>query len=228
MTDPLEQAASQVVNVPASTLQQTNDAPIETLETLLARHRAEERDLNTKIISLRKTIPKNNKAKKREITSRISDMEYHLKQSQDEELRRFHGTPDYDDGISLDALQKLTVEEEPVAPSATPTTSQHGGSSNNSKKPNRAKLKKERREQEMQRLRDEAEKEAENQVDMGLLESESISELLVPMKLRVQEVSTAVKYKGGAGFLILSLSLSFHVLCRLPLMVTGKYGLTNQ
>jgi OTU domain-containing protein 6 len=194
MADSLEQAASQVVDVPETTIQQkANDAPIETLETLLARHRAEERDLNTKIINLRKTIPKNNKAKKREISSRISDMEYHLKQSQDEELRRYHGTPDNDDGISLDALHKLTVEEEPVAPAASPTTS--GGN----KKPNRAKLKKERREMEMQRLRDEAEKEAENQVDMGLLESESIRELLVPMKLRVQEVSTCCQKKKRVG-----------------------------
>ncbi|CAO3599486.1 unnamed protein product [Absidia cylindrospora] len=133
------------------------------------------------------------------MTSRISDMEYHLKQQQQEELRRYHAKQkgldpdqhtmddDDDDGISLDALNHLTVEEETVAPLSTPKVKPVAAMAG--KKPNRAKLKKERREQEMQRLRDEAEKEAENQVDMGQLESDSISELLVPMKLRVQEIT---------------------------------------
>ncbi|KAI8337986.1 hypothetical protein BC941DRAFT_460951 [Chlamydoabsidia padenii] len=187
MTDQLEQVASEVVDIPDTTKETIQDTCENTLEIILGRHRAEERDLNTKIINLRKTIPKNNKAKKRDINNRISDMEYHLKQAQQEELRQYHAKQsgvnvinddDDDDGISLDRLNTLTIEEEPVAPSSSPK-----------KKPNRAKLKKERREQEMQRLREEAEKEAENQVDMGQLESDSIRELLVPMKLRVQEIT---------------------------------------
>ena len=40
----------------------------------------------------------------------------------------------------------------------------------------------------MQRLRDEAEKEASGQVDMAALEKESIQELLGPLKLKVHEV----------------------------------------
>ncbi|KAI9310294.1 hypothetical protein BX666DRAFT_1276736 [Dichotomocladium elegans] len=41
----------------------------------------------------------------------------------------------------------------------------------------------------MQRMREEAEKEAEGQVDMAALETEAIRELLVPLKLRVHEIS---------------------------------------
>jgi OTU domain-containing protein 6 len=37
-------------------------------------------------------------------------------------------------------------------------------------------------------MREEAEKEADGQVDRGQLESEAIQELLVPMRLRVSEV----------------------------------------
>lgn len=37
-------------------------------------------------------------------------------------------------------------------------------------------------------MREEAEKEAEGQVDRGKLERDAITELLVPMRLRVSEV----------------------------------------
>lgn len=57
------------------------------------------------------------------------------------------------------------------------------------KKPNKAKLRLQRREAEMQRMRDEAEKEASGQVDMGAVEKEAIRELLGPMKLRVREIT---------------------------------------
>lgn len=46
-----------------------------------------------------------------------------------------------------------------------------------------------RREAEMQRMREEAEKEASGQVDMGAVEKEAIRELLGPMKLRVKEIT---------------------------------------
>jgi hypothetical protein len=90
----------------------------------------------------------------------------------------------FDDGISLDRLNELTIEEGPVAPTATPTISD----SRNRKKPNRQKQRKERKEAQIQKLRDEAEKEAEGQVDRGQLESDAIKELLVPMQLRVSAV----------------------------------------
>ncbi|CAO3625425.1 unnamed protein product [Cunninghamella echinulata] len=108
-------------------------------------------------------------------------MEYQLKKQQQEEIRKYHskqkGVVDDDtinnnnqeeveDGISLDTLNQLTLEEEPVAPSSSPRMKAFV------KKPNKAKLKKEKREKEMQRLREEAEKEAKGQVDMGKLESD--------------------------------------------------------
>ncbi|KAI8065250.1 hypothetical protein BC940DRAFT_304581 [Gongronella butleri] len=193
----LEQAATDTIAAPARV---ENDTPShledESLQHILARHREEERELNNKVIALRKTIPKNNKAKKRDMNNRISDMEYALKTKHDNEIRKFHikqngGDPDQvqdddaDDGISLDALNRLTVEEEPVAPSSSPVVQAQGLK----KKTNKAKLKKEKRAQEMNRLRDEAAKEAEGQVDMGKLESDAIKELLVPMKLRLQEIN---------------------------------------
>jgi OTU domain-containing protein 6 len=80
-------------------------------------------------------------------------------------------------------LNELTIEEGPVAPTATPTIG-----SSKSRKPNRQKQRKERKEAELQKMREEAEKEAEGQVDRGKLERDAITELLVPMRLRVSEV----------------------------------------
>ncbi|KAG0169373.1 OTU domain-containing protein 6A [Apophysomyces sp. BC1021] len=166
----------------------------ETLDSMLNRHRAEQRDLNNKIAGLRKTVPKSNKQKKREMTSRISDMEYHLKMRHEEELRALQGEPDeQDDGISLERLNALIVEEEPVAPLPSPSVQP--------KKTNRNKLRKERKEAEMQRLRDEAEKEAENQVDYAAVENEAINELLVPMKLKVEETTYKELREAAASYM---------------------------
>lgn len=83
-------------------------------------------------------------------------------------------------------MNELTIEEGPIAPTGTPNIGGNGGR----KKPNRQKLRKERKEAEIQKMKDEAEKEAEGQVDRGQLESDAIKELLVPMRLRVSEVNT--------------------------------------
>lgn len=200
----LEQLATEVVATPDTVQKEEEGNDLlkeETLQDILGRHRTEERELNNKVIALRKSVPKSNKSKKREINSQIIDMEYQLKQQQQEEIRKYHakqkGVVDEDiinnnnqeeveDGISLDTLNRLTLEEEPVAPSSSPRMKSFV------KKPNKAKLKKEKREKEMQRLREEAEKEAEGQVDMGKLESDSIQELLVPMKLELQEVLSKI------------------------------------
>lgn len=58
-----------------------------TLEQLLEAHKEEQKQLTSKIIGLRKGVPKSNKQKKREVNSRIADLEYDLKKKQDEEIR---------------------------------------------------------------------------------------------------------------------------------------------
>lgn len=60
-----------------------------TLEQLLEQHKEEQKKLTSKIIALRKGAPKSDKRKKREVASRIADLEYDLKKKQEEELRVF-------------------------------------------------------------------------------------------------------------------------------------------
>lgn len=91
-------------------------------------------------------------------------------------------------------MQELSIEEEvPVAPAPTPQPT-------TKKKKNRAKQRLQRREAEMQRLREEAEKEASEQVDMAALEREAIDELLGPMKLRVREASQSRVWRECSFF----------------------------
>ncbi|KAG2202538.1 hypothetical protein INT47_012532 [Mucor saturninus] len=160
-----------------------------TLEQLLEAHKEEQKQLTSKIIGLRKGVPKSNKQKKREVNSRIADLEYDLKKKQDEEIRVLkaveagidpHKEP-MDDGISLDRLDALTLDE--VTDTAEPVKEQP------KKKVNRAKAKIEKRNAEMERLRLEAIKESENQVDLGVMETEAITKLIAPMNLRIKQIS---------------------------------------
>ncbi|KAG1436939.1 hypothetical protein G6F56_013339 [Rhizopus delemar] len=162
-----------------------------TLNDLLEKHKEEQKQLTTKIIALRKSAPKSDKRKKREINSRIADLEYNLKTQQEEEIRALKAKEagldpnetqnEEDDGISMDLLDKLTIQHE--------EQEQGASSQPKVKKVNKAKLRIEKRNAEMERLREEAEKEAANQVDQGVLETEAIKELLVPMNLRIKQIT---------------------------------------
>lgn len=58
-----------------------------TMQQLLENQKEEQKKLTTKIIALRKGVPKSDKRKKREVASRIADMEYDLKKKHEEEIR---------------------------------------------------------------------------------------------------------------------------------------------
>lgn len=87
-----------------------------------------------------------------------------------------------DDGISLDRLNELTLEE-PVPSKTEPAAEQP-----KAKKVNKAKARIEKRNAEMERLRQEALKEAENTVHPGIVETEVITKKIVPMKLRIKQI----------------------------------------
>lgn len=60
-----------------------------TLEQLIETQKEEQKQLTTKIIALRKGVPKSNKQKKREVASKIADLEYDLRKKHEEEIRVF-------------------------------------------------------------------------------------------------------------------------------------------
>jgi OTU domain-containing protein 6 len=63
--------------------------PTMTMEQLLENQKEEQKQLTTKIIALRKGVPKSNKQKKREVASKIADLEYDLRKKHEEEIREF-------------------------------------------------------------------------------------------------------------------------------------------
>ncbi|KAI7900586.1 uncharacterized protein BX663DRAFT_544751 [Cokeromyces recurvatus] len=149
-----------------------------------------------KIIALRKSVPKSDKRKKREVASRIADLEYELNKKHEEEVKVFKAkeagldpteiqqSDELDDGISLDRLDELSLQEKkesiPVV-SAQPTQKV--------KKVNKARLRIEKRNAEMERLRLEAEAEAMNQVDMATVETKAIQERILPLNLSIKPIS---------------------------------------
>ncbi|KAI9363813.1 hypothetical protein BD770DRAFT_380515 [Pilaira anomala] len=163
-----------------------------TMEELLEAHREQQKQLTSKIIALRKGVPKSDKRKKREVNSRIADLEYDLKKKQEEEIRVLKAVeagldPNeevVDDGISLDRLNELSLAEggEGNKENTTETTEQP------KKKVNKARARIEKRNAEMERVRQEAIKESENQVDLAVVETEAITKLITPMKLRIKQV----------------------------------------
>lgn len=92
----LRQAAAGIVDGPSEAQSKTvnTSSDAQTLESLLERHRAEERSLQTKIANMKKTAQKADKKKKREIQQKISDLEYELRTRHEEELRKVKGEPE--------------------------------------------------------------------------------------------------------------------------------------
>lgn len=80
-------------------------------------------------------------------------------------------------------MNELSLEEKPKDESEQQSIQQP------KKKVNKAKLRIEKRNAEMERIRLEAEKEAENQPDLSVLETEAISKLVIPMNLRIKQIA---------------------------------------
>lgn len=177
-----------VVATPTTTTTSAQDQPIDKLASVRERHAKETKALETKIASLLKSVEKASKAKKREMNSRISDMQSKLQFKHDEEIRKLEDD-DQEDGISLERINALSLDDNDKTTSESSSTPAPAANTQKKKKPNKAKLRLQRREAEMQRMREEAEKEASGQVDMGAVEKEAIRELLGPMKLRVKEIT---------------------------------------
>ncbi|KAI7871255.1 hypothetical protein BDF14DRAFT_1764951 [Spinellus fusiger] len=162
------------------------------LEGLLDRHRVEQRNLQTTIAALHKSVPKSDKRKKRAVASRIVELEYALRTQQEKELAQLKAlesgeesvsTEEADDGISLERLSMLTVDK-PIAPLSSPALP-----SPVKRKVNKHDLKKLRREADIERRQTEAEKEAQHQVDKGATETEAVKRLLVPMHLELKQIT---------------------------------------
>ncbi|KAG0030272.1 OTU domain-containing protein 6B [Podila clonocystis] len=177
-------------------------APSESHDELKARHKKEQKDLQAKVTGLKKTATKGDKKKKKEVLAEVAQLESSLKKQQDEEEKNWiqaNGDPnassqvdqigaapeeeEEDDFDPNDIpIDHLSMEPEPAKPK--PQQQQPSG-----KKPNRQKARKDRKAQALKELQDEAEKEAEGQVNMNEVERKAIEELAQVMGVKVQDVT---------------------------------------
>ncbi|KAI8319509.1 OTU domain-containing protein 6B-like protein [Martensiomyces pterosporus] len=134
--------------------------PEVTVEELEARHRKEQKELAVKVMALKKSVPKGDKRKKKEATAEIAVLESELTEKQEAEMKQ------------------LKESDPPPTPAE--------GAQDDAK--NKAKARQQRRAEEMKRMQEEAEKEAEDMVDVGQVETAAIDKIAAADGLHVQHI----------------------------------------
>ncbi|XP_061616208.1 deubiquitinase OTUD6B isoform X2 [Phyllopteryx taeniolatus] len=75
-------------------------------EMILKQHRREKKDLQAKIQSMKNSVPKNDKKRRKQMTEEITKMEAELDQKHDEELRRLESASDAKDKKAVQERQR--------------------------------------------------------------------------------------------------------------------------
>lgn len=149
------------------------------MESILARHRQEQKQLQNQIISLKKQSLKKTR---RAANDKCSQLQYDLDEKHKAEINEFNGVKE-EEIDPLQLLQLMSLKEEPHPEAkAEPAEPAEG------KKRNRAKERLAKRQAEIDRMKAEAEKEAALSVDYRAMEMDSMKKLLAKQGLAVQEV----------------------------------------
>ncbi|KAG0223731.1 OTU domain-containing protein 6B [Actinomortierella wolfii] len=177
---------------------------LESWEELQARHRKELKDLQAKVMALKKTATKGDKKKKKEVQAEVAQLEKEisLRHKKEEKDARARAPPpaatsnDSATGKAEDQAEEeddfdpndIPIDHLIIEPAAKPTVQQQQQQPAQ-KKPNRQKLRKDRKAQQLKELQDQAEKEAANQVDMKEIERKAIEELARVMELEIKDIT---------------------------------------
>ncbi|KAJ1919816.1 OTU protein [Mycoemilia scoparia] len=168
-----------------STIAETN------FEDLEARHRKELKELTNKIMGLKKSVPKGDKKRKKEVTAEVAKLEAEIKERHAQEVdalkQKLESGSDEkaankDVDIITEKIESVNMKNhsEPEEPSKQQAP--------RGKKKNKAKMRLQRRQEEMERLQAEAEKEAEGMVDMQKIENEAIERILEINNLSIYDI----------------------------------------
>ncbi|CUS20562.1 LAQU0S01e09450g1_1 [Lachancea quebecensis] len=156
-------------------------------EAILARHRAEKKDLQNKITGMKKQATK---SKRKQVNARCEELEHELLQRQEKELQvlKNEGSPDKDpsseipEGSSDDEItpEKLLAQLEldaKVEDSPSIIIDKQQNAPQPKKRRNRQKERLARREAEVARIREEAAQEAAVQPNLKQIEQEALDRL---------------------------------------------------
>lgn len=151
----------------------------EALDDVIARHRKESKELQSKIMSLKKSIPKGDKKKKKQITEEIALMEAEFNARQDKELKEAESNKnnniDNEDLISSTSNLSLNDDKSPYNVS--------------NKGPSKQRLRLEKKKAELEKGRKEAELEAASMVNHKEIENKNINEKLIPLNLGIEIIT---------------------------------------
>ncbi|CAR22600.1 deubiquitinase OTU2 [Lachancea thermotolerans CBS 6340] len=160
---------------------------MDTEEAILARHRAEKKDLQNKIAGMKKQATK---SKRKQVNSRCEELEHDLLQRQEKELQTFRNEGSSDKQASNEPLQESSDDE--ITPEKLLAQLELGVSAQNSpsvdadkqqtapqpkKRRNRQKERLAKRDAEMARIREAAAQEAAVQPNLKQIEQDALDQL---------------------------------------------------
>lgn len=159
------------------------------MEELKARHKKELKEMQAKIMQLKKSVG-GNKKRKKEVQQEIQTMEAEIKARHQKEIDEFNAN-----NVSTDNNENndsAEVNEKPVEPE----NSIKNAIENNNfpiqqqkpKKPNRQKLRKERKAAKLLEMQKQAEEEAKNMVNTRQVEDEAFQKKLNDLGLKIHEI----------------------------------------
>jgi hypothetical protein len=138
------------------------------MEELLAKQAKERKELVVQQTILRKTIANAGKKEKKEIKTKIEELET--------DLRKLHAAQVLEVGLGASTLK----EQVPVKTEEISTK----------KEPSKQQKRKARKAEEERQMRKEAEEEAKNMPDQKKVEQDAIDKLIGPLNLCIQQVKT--------------------------------------
>ncbi|KAJ1678831.1 OTU protein [Spiromyces aspiralis] len=161
-------------------------------DELSARHKKELRELAHKVTALKKSVPKGDKKRKKEIQAQIAELENevnvrHEQEKQTLEEKLASGTvPDEnaETDVVIEKLKNASVSDGDAAVDMDEVEETYVLKGKKSK----AKRRLQRRQEEIERIQEEAAKEAEGMVDMQKVELDAINQLIALHDLTIHEV----------------------------------------
>lgn len=150
------------------------------MEDLETRHRKENKELQASIMTLKKSVPKGDKRKKKEITAEIALLESQLKGKHAAEIAQFNQ--------QSNAATTATITMSQDAETNDNTLDLAQGNEPGSKKMSKAKRRLQRRAEEQKRLQEEAEREADGMVDFSSVETDAIERAIASESLCIHQI----------------------------------------
>ncbi|CAG9863334.1 unnamed protein product [Phyllotreta striolata] len=150
-----------------------------TQEDLLKKHKQEKKDLQAKIQSLKKSAPKGDKKKKKEITEEIARLELELNEKHQQELDEL--CPPAENSIETDENRENETEEQPEQEELL--------DNNTSTRTSRAQKRRNKKEAEAKEREKRIQEQSErNREGPRVLETNAIKQVLKSMNLKLHNI----------------------------------------